>query len=93
LPKREDIEAQIAALQAELDAGDDDYEIEIRDGDKAVRLPSGQGTPWLRKHFPDLYEELLGDADGGDAADPKAGKGKPAADDGKVTPVHFRRRA
>ena len=91
MPKREDIEAQIAELQKQLDAGDDEYEIEIRDGDKAVRMPRSAGVPWLKKHFPDLYEELTGDSD--DSDDDDKGKGKTG---GKTPPkdntVRFGRR-
>ena len=89
MPRRDEIEAQIAALQKELEGGDDEYEIEIRDGDKAARIPASRGTPWLRKNFPDLWEEIVGDKDEDEPA--KGGKAKPAADD-KPVPIHFRRR-
>jgi len=90
--RRDEIEAQIAALQKELEGGDDDYEIEIRDGDKAARIPASRGQNWLKKNFPDLWEEIVGDdKDDDDAA--KGTKTPAKSADGKVVPAHFRRRA
>jgi hypothetical protein len=86
--ERAELEARLAAD----DQDDDDYEIEIRDGDKATRMPKSAGAPWLKKHFPDLFEELLGDGAAEDEDGKPAGKIKAVPDDAKP-PVHFRRRA
>ena len=81
--KRAELEAMLAADDAD---DEDAYEIEIRDGDSSVRMPRSKATPWLRKKFPDLFEELLGDGGEDEDAEPaKGGKKPPAADDGKVT--------
>jgi hypothetical protein len=55
---KDEILAQIKALQDEADSmGDgEEYEIEIWNPDGAgTRLPARQSEPWLRKHFPDLF--------------------------------------
>lgn len=78
---RDEILAQIKALQDEADSmGEgDEYEIEIWNSDGAgTRLPARQSEPWLRKHFPDLFApEEEGTQEEG-APDPK-GKAKPPA--------------
>jgi hypothetical protein len=75
-----------AELEAKLAADDqdeeDDFEIEIRDGDKAARLPYSRGRAYVQKHFGiDLDPEPETD----EADEPKA---KP---DAKVVPAHFGR--
>jgi hypothetical protein len=80
--KRAELEAMLAADDQD-DA--DDFEIEIRDGDKAARIPYSRGRSYLQQHFGiDLDPEPEPEED--PKADPKAGK------DAKVTPVHFRSR-
>jgi hypothetical protein len=75
--KRAELEALLAADDAD---GEDDYEIEIRDGDKATRIPYSKGRSWLQQHFGiDLDPEP-------EPEEPPAKGGKtPPADDGKVT--------
>ena len=81
--------AELEALLAADDQDDDDFEIEIRDGDKAARIPYSRGRSYLQKHFGiDLDPEP--------EPEPEPGKGTktPAKSaDGKVVPAHFRRRA
>jgi hypothetical protein len=77
---RDEIIAQIQALQAEADSmGDgDDYEIEIWNPEGAgTRLPSKAGEGFLRKHFPELFTPDPADTDGTPEPDP--GKAKPAS--------------
>jgi hypothetical protein len=79
--KRAELEAMLAAD----DTDDDDFEIEIRDGDKAARVPYSKGRSYLQQHFGiDLDPEPDADDEPGTG---KPGKGKTAAadDDGKVT--------
>lgn len=60
---------QLADLQAQADAPDeDDFDVEIWDGDKGAKVPYSKGRSWLSKTF---------GVDLGDPVDP------PAADDGK----------
>lgn len=73
--KKEDLAAQIAAMQAELDAaesGEADYEVEVRSGDKSARIPASQAKSWLKEHF----------GIGAEEAPPEGGDGKtdPPAD-------------
>ena len=68
-----------AELQRQLDddaALDDDFEIEIRDGDKATRVPYSKGRPWLQQHFGIDLPPLVEDEPEEDA--PKGGKLKAA---------------
>ena len=77
--KRAELEAALAADDAD---DEDDFEIEIRDGDKAARVPYSKGRAYLQKHFGiDLDPEPEEEPE----ADPKAGKGKATGTDGKVT--------
>lgn len=60
MASRDEILAQIKALQDEADnMGDgDDYEIEIWNQEGAgTRLPSKAGEGFLRTHFPELFTE------------------------------------
>jgi hypothetical protein len=43
--------AELEALLAADDDDADDFEIEIRDGDKAARIPYSRGRSYLQKHF------------------------------------------
>ena len=53
MPKRSDIQAQIEALQAELDGADDDedFEIEIFKDGKGARIPFKHGKGWLTQEL------------------------------------------
>lgn len=53
MPKRSDIEAQIAALQRDLESADDDddFEIEIFKDGKGARIPFRQGKSWLEREL------------------------------------------
>lgn len=74
---------QLADLQAQADAPDDeDFDVEIWEGDKGARVPYSKGRGWLSKTFG--FE--LGDppaADEPGAGDAPAGKDAPP-DDGSV---------
>lgn len=74
---------QLADLQAQADAPDeDDFDVEIWDGDKGARVPYSRGRSWLQKTF----NIDLGDAPAAADATPDKGAGKDAPpDDGKVT--------
>jgi hypothetical protein len=71
---------QLAELQAQADAPDDeDFEVEIFDGDKGARVPYSKGKSWLSKTFgidlgdPPAADEDQGGADGGGQADTDTG--------------------
>lgn len=74
---------QLADLQAQADAPDeDDFDIEIGDGDKWTRVPYSRGRSWLSTHF----GIDVGDPPAAADATPDKGAGKDAPpDDGKVT--------
>jgi len=73
--------AELEALLAADDQDDDDFEIEIRDGDRAARIPYSRGRSYLQKHFGiDLDPEPEPEPEPGKGAKPKA-----VPDDGKVT--------
>jgi hypothetical protein len=73
---------QLADLQAQADAPDeDDFDIEIWDGDKGARVPYSKGRSWLAKIGFEIGDPPAADDDGGQD---KAGKDAPP-DDGKVT--------
>ena len=66
---RADIEAQIAALQQELDQADTDDEVWIKDGDREIKVTGRRASSVLAR-FSDLWEEKTEDqADGGDDQD------------------------
>lgn len=72
---------QLADLQAQQDAPDeDDFDIEIWEGDKGARVPYSKGRSWLSKTF----NLDIGDPPAADdpAAGKPAGKDDPPADDG-----------
>ena len=84
---RDEILAQIKALQDEADSmGDgEDYEIEIwNEKGAGTRLPSRAGEGFLRAHFPELFK-----ADEEETTEEGApeGKTKPAKPAGKTTPA------
>ena len=89
MARRDEIHAQIAALQKELEGdGEDDYEVTIKDGDKAFTGPYSKVRKWAQKNLgidlDDVEEE----------PEDEGGKKTPAKSaDGKVVPAHFRRRA
>lgn len=73
---------QLADLQAQADApDDDDFDVEIWEGDKGARVPYSKGRSWLQNTF----NIDLGDPPAADdpAADKPAGKDAPP-DDGSV---------
>jgi hypothetical protein len=72
---------QLADLQKMADApDDDDFDIEIWEGDKGARVPYSKGRSWLASTFKlDIGDPPAAD-DG--AADKPAGKDAPPADDG-----------
>jgi hypothetical protein len=74
---------QLADLQAQADAPDDeDFDVEIWEGDKGARVPYSKGRGWLSKTF----GIDLGDPPAADSADTDKPAGKDAPpDDGKVT--------
>lgn len=87
MPSKEEILAQIKALQEEADAmGDgDEYEIEIwNEKGAGTRLPASRGEGWLRTHFPELFpsddnsDDQTSDGEGNPAS------GKPGKAPGKV---------
>lgn len=72
---------QLKDLQAQADAPDeDDFDVEIGDGDKWTRVPYSKGRSWLSQNFGiDLGAPPAADEG---KPDPKAGKDDPPADDG-----------
>ena len=71
---RDEILAQIKALQDEADQmGDgEDYEIEIwNEKGAGTRLPSRAGEGFLRTHFPELFSTDEGETDPEGTPDPK----------------------
>jgi hypothetical protein len=71
----------LADLQKLADAPDeDDFDIEIWDGDKGARVPYSKGRSWLAKIGFEIGDPPAADDD---AVDGKAGKDAPP-DDGKV---------
>lgn len=76
--------AELERRLAEDDQADEDFEVEIRDGDKATRLPYSRGRSWLQEHFGiDLPPMVEGeDEDEGEPA--KGGKAKSPAGGGEV---------
>lgn len=85
---RDEILAQIKALQDEADSmGDgDDYEIEIWNQEGAgTRLPAKAGEGFLRTHFPELFpaDDSANDGATDGGTDTNDGKSKPAR---KVAP-------
>lgn len=86
MPSKDEILAQIKALQDEADAmGDgDDYEIEIwNEKGAGTRLPASAGKGFLQTHFPELFPADNSADDGADdgKSGTNGGKSKPA---GKV---------
>lgn len=77
--RRAELEAELAADHDD----EDDFEIEIRDGDKAARLPYSRGRAYVQKHF---GIDLDPEPDADEPAEPKAPKADP-----KVVPAHFGR--
>ena len=71
--ERAELEAKLAAD----DASDDDFDIEIWEGDKGARVPYSKGGSWFERTFGGSLTDDDKPADGDD------GKGKPpAAKDG-----------
>lgn len=58
--------AELEALLAADDNADDDFEVEIQDGDKRARVPYSKGRSWLQSAFgidldPEPEEEPKGE--------------------------------
>jgi hypothetical protein len=73
---------QLKELQDQADAPDeDDFDVEIWDGDKGARVPYSKGRSWLEKTF----KFDLGDPPAaGDPAEGKPGGKDDPPDDGSV---------
>lgn len=78
MAKRSDIEARIAALQAELDGADTDDEVWIKDGDHEIKV-SGKRATTILGRYAKLWEDETdgGDADADDAGDDVPDDDKP----------------
>lgn len=57
MPKRSDIEKQIAALQSQLDAADTDDEVWIKDDSGREFKVTGRRATTVLKRFSDLFDE------------------------------------
>jgi hypothetical protein len=70
---------QLKDLQAQADAPDEeDFDIEIWEGDRGARVPYSKGKGFLAKLGIDIGDPPAAD----DGADKPAGKDAPPADDG-----------
>lgn len=82
MPKRSDIEAQIAALQSQLDEADTDDEVWVKDDSGREIKVTGKRATSVLARFADLWDSEDagdGDDDGDDdkgAKDSKGGAGK-----------------
>jgi hypothetical protein len=63
MAKRSEVEARIAALQAELDDADTDDEVWIKDGDHEIKV-SGKRATTILSRYSKLWEDE--GAEGGD---------------------------
>ena len=88
MPKRSDIEAQISALQAELDKADTDDEIWIKDDSGREIKVTGRRATTVLSRFGDLFTEPAGEEGQGE----EGGEGQ--GEEGDPTPVggYFGRR-
>lgn len=71
---------QRAALQKQLDddaAADDDFEVEIRDGDSSTRLPYSKAKKWLGEKFGIDLDDTSQDDDPEDDKPVRAVKAEP----------------
>lgn len=76
MARREELQAQMEALQAELDAAaDDDHEVWIKDGDREVKVTGKHAKGVLQKLGLVPPDETAGDDGEGE------GDGKPDQDD------------
>ena len=70
MAKRSEVEARIAALQAELENADTDDEVWIKDGDHEIKVSGKRATTILSRYAKLWEDEGDGeDADGGDDGD------------------------
>lgn len=97
MAKRSDIEAQIAALQSQLDDADTDDEVWIKEGDREVKVTGKKATSILGR-FADLWDTedgAAGDDDDDDQAgkDGKGGAGKDKKDAAPKGGGYFGRRS
>lgn len=78
MAKRSEIEAQMAALQQQLDQAEPDEEVWVKHGDHEVKLTGKRAASVLKK-FGTLFDDESGDEgddesdDQGDDEDPKGG--------------------
>lgn len=76
-PEQQKTLDELTAL-AESPDDDNDFEIEIRNGDRAARIPYHKGRSYLQEHFgidldpPEADQDQVSDPE----ADPAPGKGK-----------------
>ena len=79
MPSKDERRKQLEAELAELDKPDPDenFEIEIGEGDKFARVPYSKGRSWLQKTFGiDMGEEPADDEGEGEAPKPDEEPGK-----------------
>lgn len=62
MAKRSEVEARIAALQAELENADTDDEVWIKDGDHQVQITGKRATTILSR-YAKLWEDENGDGE------------------------------
>lgn len=72
MAKRSEVEARIAALQAELENADTDDEVWIKEGDHEIKVTGKRATTILSR-FSKLWEDDGGEGDEGDEGDEGAG--------------------
>lgn len=72
MAKRSEVEARIAALQAELENADTDDEVWIKDGDHEVKV-SGKRATTILSRYAKLWEDEGGEDDEGGEEDEGAG--------------------
>lgn len=73
MANKEEIQAQMAELQAQLDAADDSDEIWIKEGDREFKVTGKKATSILGR-FADLWDTE--DHSGEEEEDPATGGGK-----------------
>ena len=84
MAKRSEIQAQIEALNAELEGAEDDeeeYEVWMKnDKGQETRVPGSRAASWLQENFgislKDAAPPAGGEGDGGEGGDPKDPKPK-----------------
>lgn len=72
MAKRSEVEARIAALQAELENADTDDEVWIKEGEHEIKVTGKRATTILSR-FSKLWEDDGGEGDEGDESGEDAG--------------------